>query len=134
MRKVMVFLLAASLLLGTGYALAQPGEGQTPQPGQTQPPGTMMGSQEMSQMMKQMQDNMQQMQQMMSKGKMSATDLKKMQDMFNQMQVMMNQMQMMSMMQMCGSCPMMKQMQAPGPGAQPQTPPEHPKQTEPEKK
>jgi hypothetical protein len=133
MRKVMVFILAASLFMGAGYAMAQaPGEVQTPKPGQAQPEGAMMGSQEMPQMMKQMQDNMQQMQQMMSKSKMTPADLKKMQDMFNQMQVMLNQMHMIGMTQMMQSCPMMKHMQTPG--AQPQAPPEHPKAPEPEKK
>ena len=133
MRKVMVFILTASLLMGAGYVMAQaPGEVQTPQPGQMQPQGAMMGSQEMPQMMKQMQDNMQQMQQMMSKSKMTPADLKKMQDMFNQMQVMLNQMHMIGMMQMMQNCPMMKQMQTPG--AQPQATPENPKPPEPEKK
>jgi hypothetical protein len=131
MRKAMAFILAASLLLGAGYAMAQE-EGKTPQPGQTQLQETMIGGQDMPQVMKQMQDTMQQMQQMMAKGKMAPADLKKMQDMFNQMQVMMNQMQMMHMMQMCRMYPMMKQ--TPQTQGQTQAPAEHPKQPEPEKR
>jgi hypothetical protein len=63
-------------------------EGQTPQPGgQTQPQGTLMGSQEMPHMMEQLQDTMEQIRaQMTKKDKMTAVDLRKMQDMLNQMQ------------------------------------------------
>ena len=142
MRKVMVFVLVAVLLVGVSYALAQESGAVTPPKPGDQPqssmmgPGSMMGQGAMAtpQLMQQMQDTMQQMQGMMRKPKVTSAEMKQMQDMLNQMQSMMNQMQISYMMQMCGSCPMMKQGQQPS-SMPPSSPPPPPSgQSEPEKK
>jgi hypothetical protein len=135
MRKVMVFVLAAVLLVGVSYALAQESSAVTPpKPGDQ--PSSMAGPGSMTppQLMQQMQDTMQQMQTMMRKPKTSSADMKQLQDMISQMQSMMNQMKISYMMQMCGSCPMMKQGQQPS-SMPPSSPPPSPSgQPEPEKK
>lgn len=111
----MVFILMAALVLSAGYVMAQQDTTQSPTPGQTQPQMTPMTGQDMSQSMQQLQDIMQKLQAAMNKNKVTAADLRKMQDMFNQAQVLMNQMHMMQMMQMMHTMPMMKQMyQSPG--------------------
>ncbi len=147
MRKIIVFIMAAALLVSFGSAIAQekapkPGE----QPSTTTPPGSMPGGQpqpqEMGQgsisgpqLMQQMQDTMQQMQGVMRKPKMTAAETKQLQDMLNQMQGMMNQMQITTMLQMCGSGPLTKQTpssestppQTPSGSSTPGSPPEQKK-------
>lgn len=141
MRKVMVFVLVAVLLVGVSYALAQEsGAVTSPKPGDQ--PSSMMGPGSMAgagatnapQLMQQMQDTMQQMQGLMRKPKTTSADMKQLQDMTNQMQSMMNQMQISYMMQMCGSCPMMKPGQQPSSMPPPSQPPTPSAQSEPEKK
>ncbi len=115
MRKMAIFTLAMVLVFGVGYAAAQeagPKPGDMPQslPMGGQPPAMGQGSLTNPQLMQQMQDTMQQMQTMMQKPKMTPAETKKLQDMLNQMQGVMNQMQINTMMQMCGACPMMKQL------------------------
>ena len=134
MRKVMAFVLVAALLVSVSYAFAQESSAVTPPKPGTQPQSPTMGQGSMAtpQLMQQMQDTMQQMQAMMRKPKVTTAEMKQMQDMLNQMQGMMNQMQLSYMMQMCGSCPMMKPGQQPSstspssspsaPSSQPQTP------------
>ncbi len=133
MRKIMVFMLAAALLVSFGSAIAQekaPKSGEQPSTtmpsssmpgGQPQPQEMGQGSISGPQLMQQMQDTMQQMQGVMRKPRMTNSELKQLQDMLNQMQGMMNQMQIMTMMQMCGPCPMMKQT-PPSESTPPQTP------------
>ena len=134
MRKVMAFVLVAALLVCFSYAVAQESGGVPASKSGEQPQMPMMGQGAMAapQLMQQMQDTMQQMQGMMRKPKVTTAEMKQMQDMLNQMQSMMNQMQISFMMQMCGSCPMMKQGQQPSsmppPLSQPQTPPAQPEQ------
>ena len=123
MRRIMVVMLAAMLLVSFSFAMAQekgpkpdeqsqsptmgPGSMQGGMP--SQPPGMGQGSMMAPQLMQQMQDTMQQMQGMMRKPKVTTAEMKQLQDMLNQMQGMMNQMQINTMMQRCWSCPMVKQ-------------------------
>jgi hypothetical protein len=102
MRKLSIFILAASLLIGSGYALAQPQrEGPGPQSGASgTPPAIINPRQENAQVMQQLQKTMEQLKAMINKDKMSADDMKKMQDTLNQMQGMMNHLQVIAMVQM----------------------------------
>lgn len=137
MRKVMVFVLVAAVLICFSYAVAQE-SGGTPASRPGEHPSSMMGQGSMAapQLMQQMQDTMQQMQGMMRKPKVTSAEMKQLQDMTNQLQSMMNQMQISYMMQMCGSCPMMKPGQQPSsmppatppPASLPQTPSGQPEQ------
>ena len=136
MRRIMVVMVAAMLLVSFSFAMAQEKEPKAGEPTQspTMSPGSMpggmpsqspamgQGSMAPTQLMQQMQDTMQQMQGLMRKPKVATAEMKQLQDMLNQMQGMMNQMQINTMMQMCGSCPMMKQTPPTG-STTPQTPP-----------
>ncbi len=105
MRKIIIFILASMLLIGSGMTMAQEkggGQAQPPQ-AQTQPSAPTMGP---PPMMHQMQQTLQKMQDMMSQGKMTPEAMKEMQGMVNQMQGMVTQMQ-----NMVQTGPMMNRMQ-----------------------
>jgi hypothetical protein len=132
MRKLSIVILAASLLIGSGYALAQPQrEGPGPQSGAKASPPFFNPVQRTTQLAQQLQQNIEQMQVIISKDKMAADDRKKMQDMFNQMQGMMNHLQIIAMVQMY-SHPAGPQPAWGNAAAQAQPPQTQPPQTQPQ--
>ena len=97
MRRIMLVMLAAMLLVSFSFAMAQEKEPKAGEPSQSptmspgsmpggmpsQPPAMGQGSMTAPQLMQQMQDTMQQMQGMMRKPKMTTAEMKQLQDMLN---------------------------------------------------